>query len=67
MNKTTGNVTRIIYYKLDDKNVKRYFIDHILLGSEYDLIKYFIGKEGMSSSKSHARVKKIKEYVEPKR
>jgi hypothetical protein len=51
------------YYKLDEKNIKIFYRNSVLIGSEYEMIKYFISK-GISSSKAHKLIVKIKELKE---
>jgi len=47
------------YYRVVDGE-KVYYIDNKKVGTEYDVVKLLIGK-GMSSSKAHKKITKIKE------
>lgn len=53
------------YYKLE--NEKRiYYVDNKLIGEKFLVVKYLIAKKGMSSSKAHKRIDKIRLYKEKK-
>jgi hypothetical protein len=48
------------FWILEDKE-KVYFVSNKKIGTEYDMIKYLILRERISSSKAHKTIKKIKE------
>jgi hypothetical protein len=47
------------FFKVAD-NKKMFFIDGKLIGNELDAVKYLMNKRGMSSSKAHKYILKLK-------
>jgi hypothetical protein len=53
------------FYKMNGDK-KQFYVNNTLIGQEFDMVKWLISNERISSSKAHKEVGKIREYKEKK-